>query len=434
MIQNYLKQLTPSKIKPFSPLTPSKVSSFSPLTPSKVSSFPLCYQSGIKKRKTKISNGTPSVSPLKKKLFIDSIKEPMSKSGGVFSKTCSSKFSLLKTSLFSQEDGEISIEKQVSDVNSSSDKKRKTQLSSATLIETPPISPLKKKHVVQKNLSAFFQPISNGYSNKTVPINMGMIQNKTVYTQTKLHFVDKLSKPFNVQIDKLKSIIQRVRTVRYCAKIKKAINPVYAIRKNSGGTIFNYVLKNCYFSRQNCTQCDSYIPFELLNTHACTYCKKNGFNILGDIKQNFENIFVKCTHSKRISAYSRCLASDTGFVSLKKCDVDHIVPIGACGIDDLSNMQLICSSCNRSKGKGFSMFDYIKEHMFHPRFFSRIKMFLHTKKINFDVNGFLKMSQVQLNELNKYCGSLIEQFRSSSTYMQTVQEYIEKFHPRLRNM
>jgi len=227
--------------------------------------------------------------------------------------------------------------------------------------------------------------------------------------------------------DKLPAIKEKYRDVKHMSRITKrdAINDM---RNNSKGCISKFVKEKSFFLRHvSCTH-DEFVPFASLGSLTCR-CLEKGTKIINNIKDSMGQIYIRCSHSERVSADSKCLAHDTGFVSLKNCDVDHIVPIGAGGLDHISNMQFICSSCNRSKGINFSVFDSFKLDLFHPRYRAEIKTFLEGQRLIGDINGTFKLDLTSLANLTAFAVGLVNRFITNARYYDLMYDYVKEFHP-----
>jgi hypothetical protein len=166
-----------------------------------------------------------------------------------------------------------------------------------------------------------------------------------------------------------------------------------------------------------------------IHKQSCKDCKKKGLNILSDIKGNKENIYTKCPYAVLSSPSSKCLGQSTGFVSQDKVHIDHIVPLSDGGIHSKENLQDLCSACNLFKGNNFSQFDSYTIEMFHSRYHAQINTFLLSQNIVIDVCGMFKMTPDQLVNFNNYTINLVKMFRSSSTYLQSVEQHIRKYNP-----
>jgi len=46
--------------------------------------------------------------------------------------------------------------------------------------------------------------------------------------------------------------------------------------------------------------------------------------------------------------------------SIKKLQIDHIIPVSRGGREDENNMQILCKTCNLKKGKGVDFDKFIK--------------------------------------------------------------------------
>lgn len=228
--------------------------------------------------------------------------------------------------------------------------------------------------------------------------------------------------------DKLRAITGEYRDCKYMSLITKTIEPINAMRNNSQGCISKFVKENSFFLRHvSCTH-DEFVPFASLGSLTCR-CLEKGTKIINNIKGSMGQIYIRCSHSERVSADSKCLAHDTGFVSLKNCDVDHIVPIGAGGLHHISNMQFICASCNRSKGINFSVFDSFKLDLFHPRYRAEIKTFLEGQRLIGNIDGTFKLDLAPLANLTDFAVGLVNRFTTNARYNDLMYDYVKEFHP-----
>jgi len=212
-----------------------------------------------------------------------------------------------------------------------------------------------------------------------------------------------------------------------------------AFKDNTNGCARPFVEKNCYFFPNKDSKCSCHhqflnglIPFKALRSkedrgNLCSSCICEGRNLLKTIASSNDKIYIRCAHLARTYGKKRCLAHVLGYVAIQNCDADHIVPIAAGGIHDVSNMQFICSTCNRTKGRWFSSFDTFEISLFHPRYRDEMKKYLES--VGFNTQGSLRLTQEQLDDLSKEARKCVERFFESKEYHSVVFEYIKNYHP-----
>jgi len=252
--------------------------------------------------------------------------------------------------------------------------------------------------------------------------------------ETKTNFVKQLFKI-------LEKLANKNRLYKLIAAISNSddyVDAQKAAKLNTNDCIKIIVKNLCYFLPDDaCTDnCKhkfpkGHIPFTVLNDDArlkiCRNCIINGEKLFGSIAENRTKIYIVCTHQSGSSDKSPCKGQATGFVSLKECDADHIVPIAAGGIHDIANIQFICKTCNVVKGRWFSKFDTLNVELFHDRYKKQIKKYLKDKKIKVS-RGIFILNEEQLDDFSSFANNCVVQFIASADYHSNVYAYIKKYH------
>ena len=237
----------------------------------------------------------------------------------------------------------------------------------------------------------------------------------------------------------------RNRSVKYVAATSDPddyVDAQKAANLNTNDCIKIMVKNLCYFLPDDaCTDCKhkfpkGHIPFTVFDDDArskiCRNCIMKGEKLLGSIAENRTQIYIVCTHQSRSYGKSPCKGRATGFVSLKECDADHIIPIASGGIHDIANIQFICKTCNVVKKNWFSKFDTLNVELFHDRYKKQIKKYLEDKKIEVS-RGIFILNEEQLDDFSSFANNCVVQFIASADYHSNVYAYIEKYHKTVFN-